>query len=46
MLCLYDTPRKSAMKTTGYASLHFSSERAKKNTFVLKNHALRFDASE
>jgi hypothetical protein len=38
MLCLYDTPKKSAMKITGFATLHFYSELATKtNTFVEKN---------
>jgi hypothetical protein len=47
MLCLYDTPKKSAMKITGFATLHFYSELATKtNTFVDQKHALRFGALE
>jgi len=35
MLCLIDAPRKSAMKITGYATIHFLlSEGAKKKTLL------------
>jgi hypothetical protein len=37
MLCLIDAPRKSAMKITGYATIHFLlSEGAKKKRFCFK----------